>query len=246
MAIPRHLRKAPITEALFDVRVKTRTGFDAQTFLNLKSQLSARYPHVNEHRGVEMEFRREDMPKPRIQDLGMRGVFFRSNDRTTIAQFRIDGFTFNRLSPYTSWEELFPEFLGLWDLYRQTAEPERAVRLAVRYINRIPIPIGERKLERFLVAPPMIPADLPQDMRGFLSRITLVEPFDEFEATVAQALEPTVSDVQAAIILDVDVHTEGSYPVAGETIAELFKRFREFKNRVFFSFLKEDTIKEFE
>ncbi len=63
-----------------------------------------------------------------------------SEDEVKLVQFRLDGFTFNRSKPYTSWEQVFPEAFGLWKEYVSLAAPEFVNRIAVRYINRLDLP----------------------------------------------------------------------------------------------------------
>jgi uncharacterized protein (TIGR04255 family) len=99
---------------------------------------------VDEYRGLQATFgmiQGRGRP-PVVQDLGFQGYFWKTSDEKTIVQFRVDGFTFNRLRPYTSWTELFPQALDLWHLYSRVSRPEVITRLAVRYINRIPLPAG--------------------------------------------------------------------------------------------------------
>ena len=115
MTAPRHLRYAPITEAIIDFRVKARPEFRPETFASLQTQLSSRFPKVDEYRGLQATFgmiQGRGQP-PVVQNLGLQGYVFKTADEKTLAQFRVDGFTFNRLRPYTSWEELFPQALEL-------------------------------------------------------------------------------------------------------------------------------------
>ena len=64
-------------------------------------------------------------------------MFLRSQDDLTVAQFRADGFTMNRLKPYTGWAMLLPQVLDLWDAYVTVAQPAHVARVALRYINRL-------------------------------------------------------------------------------------------------------------
>src|SRR5574341_349425 len=108
MPPPRNLRNAPIIEAIFDFRVKARVGFRPEEFSELRSHLGNRFPSVEERRGLQAAFAMipgQGQP-PVVQAMGLHGYFFKTSDGKTIAQFRVDGFTFNRLRPYTSWEEL--------------------------------------------------------------------------------------------------------------------------------------------
>ena len=56
-------------------------------------------------------------------------------------QLRVDGFTFNRLKPYTSWEKIFPRAYRFWKKYLDCVEPVGVTRLATRYINALDVPI---------------------------------------------------------------------------------------------------------
>ena len=73
-------------------------------------------------------------------------------------QFRINGFTFNRLKPYTSWGDILPQVKDLWSLYIDIASPESITRIAVRYINNIEIPKPDNIVfSDYLKVPPKIP-----------------------------------------------------------------------------------------
>ena len=111
MPTPRHLQNAPITEAIIDFRVKARPDLRAEDFAGVKDQLSNRLPKLEEMRGLQATFQvlKGKGQPPLVQDLGLQGYFFKSQDEKVIAQFRIDGFTLNRLRPYTSWEDIFPQ-----------------------------------------------------------------------------------------------------------------------------------------
>src|SRR2546422_8360889 len=178
MPDPRHLRNAPISEAIFDFRVKARAGFRGEEFAPLQSQLANRFPKMEPRRGLQATFaviEGKGRP-PVVQDLGLQGYFFKTSDEKTIAQFRVDGFTFNRLHPYTSWKELFPQALDLWRLYASVSKPEVITRLAVRYINRLPLPAGAITFESYLRTAPVIPSELPQYLSSFLTRVTIHDP----------------------------------------------------------------------
>src|SRR5579864_1452406 len=136
MAVLRRLANAPITEAIVDFRVTLPPGFEVEAFTSLKGKLRDTYPVVEERRLFEARFEMKEgkaLP-PDTEEKGLQGYFFQSEDRRNIAQFRRDGFTYNRLAPYTSWGDLQPEALRLWDLYAEVAAPEKLDRLALRYI----------------------------------------------------------------------------------------------------------------
>lgn len=103
----------------------------------------------------------------KTRDLGLHGYFFRSDDGKNIAQFRIDGFTFNRLKPYTSLDDILPLAMEMWRVYCDTAQPEVVTRLALRYINYIPLPPSLRNFNEYLRAAPPHPTRAAAESQWF-------------------------------------------------------------------------------
>jgi uncharacterized protein (TIGR04255 family) len=247
MPAPRHLREAPITEAIIDVRVKARSGFQPREFEKIKPEVSRLFPESEEQTGGVFTFQLAPtgVQPPVVQDLGFQGYVFRTTDKKLLAQFRADGFTLNRLRPYTSWEELFPIALDLWKLYCSAASPEGVSRLAVRYINRIVLPSDLGEFSRYLRAAPVVPEELPQTVTAFQSRTTIQDTGRGLAAHVAQAFG-TDAESQKTLILDIDAFCEGAWAPSDPEIAGIFGRLREFKDLIFFNSLTDETLRQFE
>jgi len=203
---------------------------------------------MDEYRGLQATFgmiQGRGQP-PVVQDLGLQGYVFKTSDEKTIAQFRVDGFTFNRLRPYTSWEELFPQALDLWYLYSRVSGPEVITRLAVRYVNRITLPAGAITFETYLRAAPVIPLELPQSISSFLTRVTISDPQTDIAAHVAQALEANTSEQHLIVILDIDAYKQSEFAIDDPMIEGTLQQLRDFKNQIFFNSLTEETLRQFE
>lgn len=249
MPSPRHLRNAPITEAVFDFRVKARAELRAEEFATLQSQLADRFPTMQPRRGFQATFGIVEAKArpPVVRELGLQGYFFKTADEKTVAQFRVDGFTFNRLHPYTKWEELFVQAMELWQVYSALARPAVITRLAVRYLNRIPLPPGPFELETYLRSAPIVPPELPQQVSGFLTRVTIHDPATDIFASIAQALEAYAHGQQSAVILDIDAFKQGEFGVEDHAgVEEIFNRLRALKNVVFFNSLTDEALRQFE
>ena len=110
MAEVRHLNKAPITEAIIDFRVKLPSEFEVEAFLKLKKTIGDRFPKFEERKlfSSQIGFKKGKPQPPSAEYHGIQGYFFRPEDEKNVAQFRIDGFTFSRLKPYTNWKEMSP------------------------------------------------------------------------------------------------------------------------------------------
>jgi len=248
MPDPRHLRNAPITEALIDFRVKVPAAFQAEQLAGLKRRLAGQFPKVDERRGIQvsMGFLRGEFQQPVLGKQALEGYFFKTADEKTIAQFRADGFTFNRLRPYTSWDELFPKAIELWKLYCAISTPEVVTRVAVRYINRIELPPGATNLEHYLRTVPVLPPELPQSVGSFLTRVTIHDAEADIFCHVSQVSEVRTAARQLSVILDIDTYKEKEIPIDDPAVEQTFGRLRTLKNLVFFNTLTEQALRLFE
>src|SRR5947207_5851554 len=111
MARPReHLRNAPIVEALVDYRVLPREGISIDRFAALQDSVGAHYNVRQPLQSFEARFGFEEgRPVGPTQTALPVGWLYQSTASATIAQFRIDGFTFSKLELYSSWGEGFGE-----------------------------------------------------------------------------------------------------------------------------------------
>jgi uncharacterized protein (TIGR04255 family) len=48
---------------------------------------------------------------------------FLKNDEKQLVQFRNEGFSFNRLAPYTTLDDYLPQIKKNWEIYRIVAAP---------------------------------------------------------------------------------------------------------------------------
>ncbi len=247
MPEPRHLARPPITEAIIDFRVKARSGFRAQAFAALQNQLRNQFPKMEERRHFETLLHvSPGSTQAKTQELGLQGYFFKSDDGNNIAQFRVDGFTFNRLRPYTSLDDILPLAMEMWDVYCGVAKPEVVTRLAVRYINDIPLPPSLRDLEEYLRAAPTIPPELPQGLSAYVSRVTIHQAEHRLTANIFQAFQSDITTRQIKVILDIDVYKQHQYAVDESAISNTFQQLRTFKNQIFFNVLTDETLRLFE
>ena len=244
MAKQRYLQNAPITEALIDFRVILPSEFDPQTFSDLEIKLSTKYPQKEPLRLVTGKFGIEaGKPINITEDKGIQGYLYKSEDGKNIAQFRADGLTYNRLKPYTSWDEVIAEAKYLWELYKGTARPQLITRIAVRYINHLTIPAD---FSDYITNPPIIPEGIPQTISSFLTRIVIQDLDREIAANITKALEKSIEPNYITIILDIDVYKQQDFsPNDNETIWNTFTRMRELKNLIFFNSITEKTAEKY-
>ncbi len=227
-------KNAPITEALIDIRVKLPSEFDVKKIDSIYESIKELYPEKQEQRISEVEITpKEDQVKALSHKIN--GYRYISSDKKQIVQTRLDGFTFSRLHPYIKWEELRSETYRLWLLYKDITFPESIVRVALRYINNLNIPLPIKDFSDCLTSPPIVPEGLPQGVNSFLTRIVIYEPSIDANAIITQALEPMPLEVmRAPIILDIDVFKFKQEGIEEKDAWETIEKLRHFKNSIFF------------
>ncbi|HQR65841.1 MAG TPA: TIGR04255 family protein [Thermoanaerobaculia bacterium] len=120
-------------------------------------------------------------------------------------QMRLKGFTFSRLAPYTHWEEFSSEANRLWERYEAVTKPVLVERAAVRYVNRLDLPLPVTDLKRFLTVCPDAPNALGGQTIAYFMQ--LQQRQTEVDATLVlnESTVPPVRPGVISIILDLDL-----------------------------------------
>jgi uncharacterized protein (TIGR04255 family) len=245
VATPRSLSRAPITEALVDIRALVGTSFNPTRLLEAKQLLKAAFPVSKDQKSAQVAIKAGQDLSSTTTDLGLRGVFLYSQDEREVVQFRVDGFTYNRLRPYTSWEEILPRSLEAWGTFVSLTEPTAVTRVAVRYINHIPVRGTSRDALRALHGRVTLPLDLPGETRGYAFRAQLAHPDGFTHANLVQAVEPGLDQDSVSVLLDIDVYrSTENLPMSAEALRIEFAALREYKNQIFFSSLTDATAQD--
>jgi uncharacterized protein (TIGR04255 family) len=172
MGTSRHLRNAPITEAIIDIGVFFDTPRKAEQFADISASIAADYPTREERHQVTMQYNMQQQQGSVGGTLA--GYLYRSVDSTQVVQSHLGGFTFSRLKPYRDWDSMFEEAWRLWQIYRTIFKPIQVRRIATRFINRLEFPLVENfDFDHYLTAAPRLPATVPQIYAEFATSVTV-------------------------------------------------------------------------
>lgn len=244
MAERRHLANAPITEALVDFRASAGQPLGPEGLSYLKDKLGERYPKSKEQRRVGFELRIESgTPKPRSSLEAFHGHLFESADGHDLAQFRVDGFTYNRLKPYTDGDAILAEALRLWALYVEVAAPPLVNRLALRYINHLRLATDLEGLGTYLTAAPTPPRGATGRMRSFLTRLLTHDSGTQLSVITTQAVEEAIMPGPITLLLDIDAYRLADLGTGPEQLRPTLDALRNLKNDVFFGSISEETVR---
>jgi uncharacterized protein (TIGR04255 family) len=141
---------------------------------------------------------------------------------------------------------VFSEALRLWAVYVRVAEPAEVVRIAVRYINRLQVPVPAQ-ISYYLAAPPLVPPPISQQLRQFLCRFVIDDVRRNASAVIVQASEPQIGPPAITLLIDIDAFKE-NLAVAPEDprLPEMFLQLRDLKNEIFFASITERTAETYE
>lgn len=233
----------PIIEALLDIRIEASAGLSLTDLQGCLERVRDRYPKRRELKSTSVRLNppEELATEIHVEQQGYLGI---SEDEKQFFQARLNGFTANRLAPYSSWEEFRQETRRLWDVYREVVKPTRITRIALRYINRIDIPAQAAELKQYFKTFPEVAADLPQVLESFFMQLILPLPDAKARVIVVETLAPpppnSPQDV-VSVVLDLDLFRTEDLPHAEEDLWSVFEILREQKNKVFRACLTEQA-----
>lgn len=248
MARPRSLTHPPIVEALLDLR--TSILGEPEVFKALADELTEEFPTQEQRRNFEAKIEIKDgkLVSPHVDSSAFGGMRLANADQTLYVQFRPDGFTFNNMKIYMGGDQFIDEALRLWAFLVDRTRPESVSRIALRYINRLELPLTHGdEFTKYLIAPPDLPKGAPQLVSEFISRVVGHDARREATAVVIQQLKrDDNAGSPVAITVDVDVFRTGHFPVEVAALREILDALRLLKNETFFSLLTDETVRLYE
>ena len=248
MAVRRHLKNAPIREALIDIQFEPQLSIDALNYF--AEAVSSKYD--KQTKIWQQSFGLEIVPEgdsKTISEQAIIGIRFDSEKLGHIVQVRVNGFTFSKLAPYKDWEEVKVAAQEAWRDFVKFSKPATVNRVAVRYINALEIPLPINDFSEYLTSSPQVPKELPQGLSAFLQRVVMVEPKTQYAAVVTQALEEPKSATQSntiTIFMDIDCFQVKQFETCNDDLWTTFDGLRDFKNAIFFEYITERTAELFE
>lgn len=244
MQAQRHYSKAPIMEAIIDLRVTLPGDVSVNKLSDIHPYISNKFPTVQSiHRGVGSLAIQAGMSAEVNASEQHLGFWFRSEDNLRTFQATLEGFTFNRLAPYESWEEFSSEARSLWEIYKEICRPTYVTRTAIRYINQINIPAnGLIELKDYLNTVPEVPSDLPEKtLQTYFMQLQIPQQDLNCILIINEALAQPTNPGIITVILDFDLFRQQIWESNDEDIWQFLEKLRRRKNEVFEASITDKT-----
>ncbi|MGC8731920.1 MAG: TIGR04255 family protein [Halothiobacillaceae bacterium] len=244
------LSKAPIVEAVVDIDCDLPPNVDVEALDAAgKAAYSDVYPRAqrrmfNTHQAVMVP----RQPPQFTSSEGWQALQYLSEDGQQLVQVRPNGFSFNRLVPYSSLDDYLPEIERTWLLFKELAHPLvcRAVRM--RYINRIELPLVDGRIELgdFLTSPPHLADEQRLQLTGFFEQQTVAETGTGHQAIVVRTSQLPIAN-HLPLIYDITVIATGNVePSDWLAISGRIAQLRNLKNLIFRNALTQRCLQLFQ
>ncbi len=231
MDTQRHYTKAPITEAIINLAVKPAEGL---TLADLERCGTEQPTYPNKKNIIattgQIQLGERFSTSTTSQQLG---YLFSSTDQKLIVQARLDGFALSRLAPYENWQCFRDEARRFWNAYRQIVRPEKLLRLGVRYVNRLDLPLPFKDFKEYLTTIPEVSPGLPQGLAGFFMQLNIPELDSKRTLVLTEALVEPPKPGVVSVVLDIDLARTDDLPKDEEAIWGILDELRVRTNEAF-------------
>jgi uncharacterized protein (TIGR04255 family) len=246
-----HLPNAPIREALVFMECYPPLDFKSEAFARFAAALETEYPARGAGFVTTSTVQLEPAPGGNLAkaDTDLDTHLFWSSDEQRAIHLRRIGYAFTWLQPYPGWDAFQRRADDSWQLFRRFFAPERVLRMGLRFINHIDLPMpGDGTplaLGDYLTTLPNIAQGIGTDMESFFTRIVVPEKTIPARGIITHASRelPDAAAQHLPLTFDVEVYTTAVG--SPEEVWEIAERLRGFKNRVFFSSFTERAMEMF-
>lgn len=244
------LARAPIVEAVVDIDCDMPPELQiAELEGAARESFQSRYPKVRtqfiEHHKIEP---RTDAPPKMSVKRGVQALHFCQDDEKQLVQLRREGFSFNRLAPYSTLDAYLAEIERTWRLFVQIVAPVQTREIRLRYINRILLPGegGRVDLEQYLQIGPRLPDEDRLTFMGFLNQHAAVEASTGNEVNIILTSQPEEQG-KLPIIFDITAgKAESLEPNDWVGISSRIQSLRDLKNHIFQGTLTQQCLNLFQ
>jgi uncharacterized protein (TIGR04255 family) len=238
MSERRHYSKAPIIEALIDLRVTLPDDVTLDRLREFATSLHTRYPVQKDI--PEFSAKIETEPGWAIQATAKNTGFRLSNPEShQVVMARLSGLTFSLLTPYSRWEDLRDTAREVWKAYKAVCHPVNVTRIAVRYINRLDLTDAPHTLTDYIQVVPTLSATFPgyQPSDYFMQMVVPQEDLESVLIVNSGRVPPPEPATAFSLLLDFDLFRDvSSQPWDAEEdkpVWEFLERLHTRKNEAF-------------
>lgn len=253
MARVRRLAKPPISEAVIDLIFKGSQA-DRSQLEELASALLPNGWKKNQLASVQATFNRVEIDGQKSWDLSKSAAEFEGfalgdPAQTKIIQLRPNRLTVSHLKAYTCWEDLEADAQWVCAQFIEKLAPTQIIRVASRFINRLPLPSDDfTAFEDLLERPPARPHKLSTGaVTDFAHQDVIRGIEDGFTAKLMiGTVAPLAGELSNSIVIDTDVFKEQEITATFESALPALGVIHRIKNQLFFESVTERALEPYQ
>lgn len=238
-----HYDRAPIAEAIIDLRVDWPADAPDDVLDGLAERLKSQFPKSEPINSIVMGFAVPPGEDVSFSHTAMLvGRRLDSSDGKRVLQVQRAGFTYSHLPQYTDWVRFSSEAEELWQAFIDTAKIETVTRAAVRVVNKIVLPGAPQDLSRYTKLMPNVPAGLPAIDGPYFVQMQ-GEGKVEGSRVIINSGRVQTPEAGLEFLLDFDLFVEQRFDARSPRIWSLLKSLSEEKNNLFEACITDDFRK---
>ncbi|MEQ1704897.1 MAG: TIGR04255 family protein, partial [Rickettsiales bacterium] len=201
--LPEHriFNNAPIKEAIIDISFPEIPESSLSLIESLEFDLSNYFPNKKTMRRMSQTFGFDKgQPSNSSSEFSTIGYQFWAQDEVEdLVTCRRDGFSYNKLKPYTEWNKVLDKTLIGWGKYKNKINPTVINKLSVRNINLIEIPEIRFELDDYFLITPNLPPEINHNMEDFLIQFIIDFSDKNAKCLVTMATHPPTKDGHVSV-----------------------------------------------
>jgi uncharacterized protein (TIGR04255 family) len=154
-----------------DIRVTPRDGLDVDE-LRAIAEAVPQFSDVQDQFTITAGLQLGSAPSQTITPI-KNGFQFATEPRSEMLQVQRNGWAFNKFAPYDSWKTFSEAGWRLWNNYRDLARPKEIKRVALRYLNRLDLPLPFADFKEYVLTVPEVAPKLPQGLSNFFMQVQI-------------------------------------------------------------------------
>ena len=132
----------PIIEALCEFKFSAQEPWDVTIAGLLYQEIHDQFPQKKQDAGFEIKARPTEKGIEQLIEAIPSRIRFISEDGLKMIQLVPNSLVVNHLRPYPVWDQFKEIIIENFKLYNKIAKPSEIVRIRLRYINKIYLPLG--------------------------------------------------------------------------------------------------------
>ena len=170
--IMRRYADPPVVEALCECFFQN-SAWDSTIPGTFYEQVKAEFPKKSELKRTDVHIHLGPSETTTQTALTESRTRFSSQDDTRLVQVERDLVVVNQLKPYPQFEAWRPLVISMVKHYNELAKPQAIVRIGVRYINRIVVPVEGHEMANYFKLYPEVPTELGGAHGTFFMRVQI-------------------------------------------------------------------------